>query len=76
LRRLIGRGVDTVLIASENDPGVTYVDHHFGTGMRALSSMTGFRRIDLHGTDHTFTSLFAQEKLLDTLSRHFQERHL
>jgi len=75
LRRLAGRGVETLLVAGTHDPGVVYVDHHFGDGMRALGAVPHFRRVELPGTDHTFTSLYAQELLLDSVTRHLEERH-
>jgi hypothetical protein len=75
LRQLARRGVDTLLVASEHDPGVEYVDRHFGRGMRALEQVAGFRRADFHGTDHTFTSLFAQERVAETITHHLLARH-
>src|SRR5262249_51231373 len=34
LRLMANGGVDTLLVVSEHDPGVEYVDHHFARGMR------------------------------------------
>jgi len=70
LRELAERGVDTFLVKSEHDPGVEFVDRHFGRQMRALDGLPRFRRADLAGTDHTFTSLFAQELVAAALSDH------
>jgi pimeloyl-ACP methyl ester carboxylesterase len=76
LGRLAGRGVDTLLLVTAQDPGVAYVDSHFGAGMRALEQLSCFRRIDIPGTDHTFTSVYAQRFVAETLTRHIVEHHL
>jgi pimeloyl-ACP methyl ester carboxylesterase len=76
LRMMAERGVDTFLVASEHDPGVEYVDNHFGRGMRALAGVKGFRRADFRGTDHTFTSIYAQARVADTITDHFTAKHL
>ncbi len=70
LRELADRGVDTFLVKSDHDPGVEFVDRHFQRQMRALDGLPRFRRADFAGTDHTFTSLFAQELLTAALCDH------
>jgi pimeloyl-ACP methyl ester carboxylesterase len=70
LRTMAGRGVDTLLLVSRNDPGVAHVDTHAGVEMRALVDLARFRRIDLDGTDHTFTPVAAQEQVSDLLTGH------
>jgi alpha-beta hydrolase superfamily lysophospholipase len=75
LGRLVARGVDTALIVAEHDPGVSYSDHLFPRGMRALVRLSGFRRIDLPGTDHTFTSVWAQAHVNELVVRHLAERY-
>ncbi len=75
LRGLVERGVDLLLIATENDPGVDYVDVRFGDAMSRLASVHGFRREDLHGTDHTFTSRYVQEKVAQLVTEHVAARH-
>jgi pimeloyl-ACP methyl ester carboxylesterase len=75
LGRLVERGVDTLLIVAEHDPGVEYADRHFARGMDALRRVRGFCRVDLAGTDHTFTSLFAQQLVTDTVTRHLAARY-
>jgi len=76
LRLMAQRGVDTFLVVTERDPGVDYVDLHFGKGMRALNQVKGFRRADVKGTDHTFTSLYAQKFVTRTISEHLVKNHL
>ena len=75
LRMMAERGVDTFLVASEKDPGVDYVDVHFGKAMDALKDVRGFRRQDFLGTDHTFTSIHAQRQVTDVITEHFTARH-
>jgi pimeloyl-ACP methyl ester carboxylesterase len=75
LRRIVERGVDTLLIVSEKDPGVHYVDTHWGDAMRALGDLPGFRREDVPGTDHNFTSIWAQQKVIDLCAHHLERRY-
>jgi alpha-beta hydrolase superfamily lysophospholipase len=76
LRFMAGRGVDAFLLVSEKDPGVDYVDTQFGGDMRALKEVRGYRREDFPGTDHTFTSLYAQEKVSQVITDHILSRHV
>jgi hypothetical protein len=76
LRRMVERGVDTLLVVTENDPGVTYVDAHWGEDMRALERVPGFRRDQVPGADHNFTSLWSQERLSDLTTDHLRRRYL
>jgi alpha-beta hydrolase superfamily lysophospholipase len=69
------RGVDTLLLVSRSDPGVAYVDVHAADAMRALEGVRGYRRVDLDGTDHTFTPTGTQEAVSDLLSEHLLARH-
>ncbi len=76
LRRMVSRGVDTLLVVSEKDPGVDYVDTHWGEAMRALPDLPGFRREDVAGTDHNFTSLWSQATVSDRCTEHLTRRYL
>jgi pimeloyl-ACP methyl ester carboxylesterase len=76
LRGMASRGVETLLVVSEHDPGTEYVDVLYPTEMKALEKVSGFRRVDFQGTDHTFTSLYAQKKILETVTEHLARRHL
>jgi alpha-beta hydrolase superfamily lysophospholipase len=71
---MVGRGVDTLMIASEAAPGVDYFDAHFGNELRELRSTRGFRREDLKGTDQTFTSRYAQQIVGEVIVKHLSER--
>jgi pimeloyl-ACP methyl ester carboxylesterase len=76
LRTMVERGVETLLVVSEEDPGVHYVDVHWGEAMRALEDLRGFRREDVAGSDHNFTSLWSQETVSDLVAAHLTERYL
>jgi pimeloyl-ACP methyl ester carboxylesterase len=68
LAAMAGRGVATMVVVSRNDPGVTYVDSHAKDGMRALEGVRHFRRVDLEGSDHSFTPVTMQERVSDILT--------
>jgi pimeloyl-ACP methyl ester carboxylesterase len=76
LRQMAERGVDTYLVVTEHDPGVDYVDENYGREMRELASVPGFSRIDVKGTDHTFTALWAQELVSTAITEHLKRRFL
>jgi hypothetical protein len=76
LQLMAKRGVDTFLLVAVHDPGVDYVDVHFGKRMQALASVANYRREDLQGTDHTFTSVWAQQHVRATVKEHLARRHL
>jgi alpha-beta hydrolase superfamily lysophospholipase len=76
LRGMVERGVDTLLVVSEKDPGVFYVDTHWGEAMRALADLPGYHRHDVPGTDHNFTSLWSQETVSDLCTEHLRRRYL
>jgi alpha-beta hydrolase superfamily lysophospholipase len=75
LREMSAAGVDTLLVVSRNDPGVAYVDQHAGEAMRAIERAASFRRVDLAGADHSFTSITAQKRVSDVLTEHLVEHH-
>jgi alpha-beta hydrolase superfamily lysophospholipase len=68
LRAMAERGVETLLVVSKGDPGVTYVDQHARDTMRALEGMPHFRRVDFEGSDHSFTPVGLQDRLSDVLT--------
>jgi pimeloyl-ACP methyl ester carboxylesterase len=75
LQLLAERGVDTFLVTTMHDPGVDYVDLHFGKRMKELS-VENYRREDLEGTDHTFTSVWSRQHVRTTIRDHLASRHL
>ena len=70
------RGVDSFLLVSEHDPGVDYVDSNYGAEMRRLGTVAGFRRVDIPGTDHTFTARWAQARVGETITEHLRRNYL
>jgi predicted alpha/beta hydrolase len=76
LRRLAERGVFTLVVGAEGDPGLDYVDTHFAPGMRALARLPGFLRATVRGADHTFTSLWSQRRVADLVTEHLTRRYL
>jgi hypothetical protein len=74
LRAMADRGVDTLVVVSRSDPGVAYVDVHAPAEMRALEGTRGYRRVDLDGTDHTFTPIGTQVAVSDLLTDHLTTR--
>jgi pimeloyl-ACP methyl ester carboxylesterase len=75
LRAMAERGVDTFLLVAERDPGVDYVDVEFGKKMQALTSVANYRREDLSGTDHTFTSVWSQLEIRTLIREHLARRY-
>ncbi|HUJ25977.1 MAG TPA: alpha/beta hydrolase [Myxococcales bacterium] len=75
LRRSAESGVDTLLLVGRKDPGVLYVDAHVPDAMKALAAVSGFRRVDVAHTDHTFTPVSVQEQVFDLLSDHLLARY-
>ena len=82
LAAMANRGVETLLVVGRGDPGVTYVDAHAGDAMRALGggghggeNAPRFRRVDVEGTDHTFTPVTAQDGLSSLLTEHLLAKH-
>jgi len=59
-----------------HDSSVDYVDVHFGKKMKELGSLANYRREDLEGTDHTFTSVWSQQHVRTTVRDHLAKRHL
>ncbi len=76
LGRMAEAGVDTLLVVSENDPGVAYADRHFTDEMRALERVVGFTRKTISGADHTFTPVLAQRRVVDLVTAHLSALYL
>jgi hypothetical protein len=68
LKAMAERGVETMLLVSRGDPGVAYVDEHAREGMLALAGLRSFRRVNLEGSDHSFTPVTMQERVSDLLT--------
>jgi alpha-beta hydrolase superfamily lysophospholipase len=75
LRTLVKAGIEVFMVFSANDPGLDYIDLHARKQVRRLSAQPSFRIETIEGPDHTFTPLWSQRRLIDTLTAHFQQRH-
>jgi pimeloyl-ACP methyl ester carboxylesterase len=75
MRRMLARGVDTLLVVGERDVGIMYLEIFFREELRALTRIPGFRRVDFRGTDHLYTALPAQDLLLETLTGHLRQSY-
>jgi alpha-beta hydrolase superfamily lysophospholipase len=75
LRQISERGVDAILVVSERDPGIDYVDRHAPAAMREAGALPRFRRVDIRGTDHTFTTIASQRRVADLVTDEYLSRH-
>jgi alpha-beta hydrolase superfamily lysophospholipase len=75
LRQISQRGIDALLVVSERDPGIDYVDRHAASAMREAESLPRFRRVDVRGTDHTFTTVASQRRVADLVTDEYLVRH-
>jgi alpha-beta hydrolase superfamily lysophospholipase len=64
------QGLDALLIVSQPDPGIDFVDRHAPEAMRDAERLPGFRRVDIPGTDHTFTTMASQRQVELTTSEY------
>ena len=70
LQQISEQGLDALLIVSQPDPGIDFVDRHAPEAMRNAERLPGFRRVDVPGTDHTFTTLASQRHVELTTSQY------
>jgi hypothetical protein len=76
LARLSARGVATLLVFSEGDPGLDFVRRRYAREVRLLErSAKNFAMRIVEGADHTFTRIDAREKLRLLLTTHLVEHH-
>jgi alpha-beta hydrolase superfamily lysophospholipase len=69
------RGVDALLIVSRPDPGIDFVDRHAPDEMTQAEGLPRFRRVNVPGTDHTFTTMSSQRQVLELTTAQFLARH-
>jgi alpha-beta hydrolase superfamily lysophospholipase len=75
-KQISDHGLDALLIVSQPDPGIDFVDRHATAAMRAAEGLPGFRRVNVPGTDHTFTTIASQRAVLEITSAQYLARHL
>ncbi|MBK8252242.1 MAG: alpha/beta hydrolase [Polyangiaceae bacterium] len=66
---------DAFLLCSEDDPGLVYLLNYFDKGLEKLEAVPGFQKQVIAHVDHTFTPLWAQDLLSDTLIEHLRQKH-
>jgi pimeloyl-ACP methyl ester carboxylesterase len=74
-RHLSKRGVETLVVASEQDDGLDYVEFHLGPGGSRMVGHRGFRMELLPDADHTFSTVASQRALIDLLREHLNGLH-
>jgi dienelactone hydrolase len=72
---LCDRSCDVLLVNGANDRAVDVVDEHLGSHAEKLRNTPGFKLVTLDGTDHTFTPLDAQHRLIALLTEHLLARY-
>lgn len=74
LRAIGARGVATLLVYSEGDPGIGYLEERVGTDLARLERAGVLELATVAGADHTFTAQAAQGRLIETVTAYL-ERH-
>jgi alpha-beta hydrolase superfamily lysophospholipase len=75
LKHISERGVETLLIVGDGDPGVDFVDRHAPAEMRECEALPRFLRVNISGTDHTFTTIASQKRVVDLTTSRYLVRH-
>jgi dienelactone hydrolase len=75
MQRMLNRGVEVLLLVGERDVGIMNVEFHFRKEMRALERHSRFHRVTFAGVDHLFTSLYAQDVMIEAVTKHLQVVH-
>ena len=71
---LSARGARTLLIYSENDPGLAELERHLGERGRAAAPLPGVRTTTISGADHELTPRSAREALSAALDAFVSDR--
>jgi dienelactone hydrolase len=76
LARISARGVTTLLVFSEGDPGLDFLRRRYARDVRLLErDRKNFSMRVVEGADHTFTRLEARDQLRQLLTTHLLERY-
>ena len=73
---LVKRGTDVLLVYSGHDEGLDYLTSEVGSRLGRLKKRDNFRVEVIDGPDHTFTQLWAQDRLVTILIEHLASRFL
>jgi alpha-beta hydrolase superfamily lysophospholipase len=75
LRSLCDRNIDTLLVFSEGDPGIDYLQMHARRELSKLRERPMFRFRIIADADHTFTPVATQGALVELLTDHLVKRY-
>lgn len=74
--RHLGRhGVETLLVMSEQDDGLDYVQFHLGADASRMRGHKGFRMVLVPNADHTFSTASCQGALIAVLREYLHGLH-
>lgn len=74
-RHLSHRGVETLVVMSEHDDALDYVEFHLGPGGRRMRNHRNFRFVLVPNADHTFSTVQSQQALVGVLRDHLAHLH-
>jgi pimeloyl-ACP methyl ester carboxylesterase len=74
-RHLSRRGVQVLLVMSEQDDGLDYMQFHLGTNASRMRGHKGFRMELIPNADHTFSTVSCQQELFRVLRDHLHRLH-
>jgi alpha-beta hydrolase superfamily lysophospholipase len=74
-RRLCARGTSSLLVLGSEDGSRDVIEEHLGKDATAMKVVKGFRMEVWAGTDHTFTPLRAQRRLIRFIMGHLVAEH-
>jgi pimeloyl-ACP methyl ester carboxylesterase len=71
---LLSRGADILMVYSGSDEGLDYLTSEVGTRLGRLKKRDRFTLEVIDGPDHTFTQLWAQDRLTSVVLQHIAGR--
>jgi hypothetical protein len=74
-KQLSERGADTLVVMSEADDGLDYMEFHLGRRGARMKGRPGFRMVLIDDADHTFSTVASQRAVIDTVRSHLDARH-
>ena len=73
MRKLCAQGADTLMMVSEGDEGLDYVEFHLGNQGQKMQREKNFRMVFVKDADHTFSGLEHQQVVIDILQEHLKK---
>jgi alpha-beta hydrolase superfamily lysophospholipase len=74
-KHLSKRGAETLVVMSEQDDGLDYMEFHLGPAGSRMRGQRGFRMVLIPDADHTFSTVASQRALIDVLRDHLNRLH-